>query len=198
MDFYYVKALHIIFVVTWFSGLFYIVRLFIYHTEAEKKEEPAKEILQTQYKLMEKRLWYIITWPSAILASFFAFWMLYKNPSYLQMSWMHVKLSFVLALYVYHWGCQRIYKQLQKNIIKHSSLKLRVWNEVATIILFAVVFLVVLQNAINWIWGVIGIVLVSVLLMLAVRLYKKIRAQKSWDKHEKKLIEEDKDLNNTP
>ncbi len=196
MDFYYVKALHIIFVVTWFSGLFYIVRLFIYHTEAEKKEEPAKEILQTQYQLMEKRLWYIITWPSAILASFFAFWMLYKNPSYLEMPWMHVKLSFVLALYAYHWGCQRIYKQLQKNVIKHSSLKLRIWNEIATIILFAVVFLVVLQNAINWIWGVIGIVLVSVLLMLAVRLYKKIRAKKSWDKHEKKLIEEDTDLNN--
>ena len=74
MDFLYVKALHIIFVVTWFAGLFYIPRLFIYQTEAENKLEPAKSILQTQYKLMTKRLWYIITWPSAILASFFAFW----------------------------------------------------------------------------------------------------------------------------
>ena len=93
MDFLYVKALHIIFVVTWFAGLFYIIRLFIYHIEAEKKLDPAKEILQTQYKLMSKRLWYIITWPSAILASFFAFWMLYQSPYYLSEPWMHVNLA---------------------------------------------------------------------------------------------------------
>lgn len=177
MDFLYVKALHIIFVVTWFAGLFYMVRLFIYHVEADKKEQPAKDILQTQYKLMEKRLWYIITWPSAVLASFFAFWMLYKNPVYLEMPWMHVKLAFVLALYFYHGACHSIYKQLQQNKIKYSALKLRLWNEVATILLFAIVFLVVLKNAINWIWGVVGILLVSVLLMLAVKMYKKIRAK---------------------
>jgi putative membrane protein len=193
MDFLYVKALHIIFVVTWFAGLFYIVRLFIYHAEAEKKEEPAKEILQTQYKLMEKRLWYIITWPSAVLASIFAFWMLIQNPIYLEMPWMHVKLSFVLALYFYHGKCHSMYKQLQRDEVKYNSLKLRIWNEVATIILFAVVFLVVLKNAINWIWGVVGIILVSVLLMMSVRLYKKIRAKKSWDKYEKTLIEKNKE-----
>jgi len=185
MDFLYLKALHIIFIVTWFAGLFYIVRLFIYHVEAEKKESPAKEILQTQYKLMEKRLWYIITWPSAILASVFAFWMLYKNPAYLEMSWMHVKLSFVLVLYCFHGICHRMYKQLQRDEIKYKALHLRIWNEVATIILFAVVFLVVLKNAINWIWGVIGIVLVSVILMLCIKLYKRIRQEKSWDKSEK-------------
>ena len=103
MDFLYIKALHIIFVVTWFAGLFYIIRLFIYHVEAENKLEPAKSILQTQYKLMSKRLWYIITWPSAILASVFAFWMLYESPYYLTEPWMHVKLAFVLALYFYHY-----------------------------------------------------------------------------------------------
>ena len=194
MDFLYVKALHIIFVVTWFAGLFYMVRLFIYHTEAEKKEEPAKEILQTQYKLMSKRLWYIITWPSAILASFFAFWMLWKNPIYLEQPWMLVKLSFVLLLYLYHFGCQKIFTQLQNNEIKYTSFKLRIWNEVATIILFAVVFLVTLKSAINWIWGVAGIVIVSILLMLSIRLYKKVRAKKSWDKLEDKIIEEDKKL----
>ena len=193
MDFLYLKSLHIIFVVTWFAGLFYIVRLFIYHAEAEKKEEPAKEILQTQYKLMEKRLWYIITWPSAILASIFAFWMLIDNPIYLEMPWMHVKLSFVLALYFYHGKCHSMYKQLQRDEVKYSSLKLRIWNEVATIILFAVVFLVVLKNAINWIWGVVGIILVSVLLMMSVRLYKKIRAKKSWDTYEKTLLEKNKE-----
>jgi putative membrane protein len=189
MDFLYIKALHIIFVVTWFAGLFYIIRLFIYHVEAEKKMAPAKEILQTQYKLMSKRLWYIITWPSAILASLFAFWMLYESPYYLSEPWMHVKLAFVLALYFYHYSCHRIYKQLQNDIIKYSAFKLRLWNEVATIILFAIVFLVTLKSAINWVWGVVGILLFGILLMLFIRLYKKIRAKKSWDKAEKKVLE---------
>ena len=189
MDFLYIKALHIIFVVTWFAGLFYIVRLFIYHAEADKKLPPAKEILQTQYKLMSKRLWHIITWPSAILASVFAFWMLYKNPAYLEMPWMHVKLSFVLALYFYHFACHKIYKQLQNDVVKYTAFKLRIWNEVATILLFAIVFLVVLKSAINWIWGVVGIMLFGVLLMMSIRLYKKVRAKKDWDTFEEELIE---------
>ena len=168
---------------------YFILSAYFYSVEAEKKEAPAKEILQTQYKLMSKRLWYIITWPSAILASFFAFWMLYKNPYYLEMPWMHIKLAFVLALYFYHYSCQRIYSQLQNNIVKYSALKLRIWNEVATIILFAVVFLVTLKSAINWIWGVVGILLFGILLMLAVRLYKKIREKKTWEKAEKQVLE---------
>ena len=189
MDFLYIKSLHIIFVVTWFAGLFYIVRLFIYQAEAEKKEEPAKKILQTQYKLMSKRLWYIITWPSAILASIFAFWMVYLSPYYLQEPWMLVKLAFVLALYFYHGLCQNIYSNLQKDIIKYSTFKLRILNEIPTIILFAVVFLVTLKSAINWIWGVIGIILFGILIMMSIKLYKKIREKKSWDKLEKKSTE---------
>nr|BFF38067.1 CopD family protein [Tenacibaculum mesophilum] len=195
MDFLYVKALHIIFVVTWFAGLFYIGRLFIYHVEAEKKDELAKSILQTQYKLMSKRLWYIITWPSLFLASFFAFWMLYKNPYYLKMPWMHVKLAFVLALYFYHGFCHKIYKELQRDEIKYTPNKLRIFNEIPTVILFAVVFLVVLKSAINWIWGVVGIILFGVLLMIGIRYYKKVRAKKSWDKYEQELMDEDEKLN---
>lgn len=181
MDFLNLKALHIIFVITWFAGLFYIVRLFIYHAEAELKTEPEKRILQTQYKLMSKRLWLIITWPSAIITSVFAFWMLYQNPLYLEMPWMHVKLGFVVLLYAYHLACHKIYTQLQNDIVKYSSKQLRIWNEVATIILFSIVFLVVLKNAVNWIYGVIGVVLFSVLLMLGVKLYKRIRAKNDWE-----------------
>jgi putative membrane protein len=192
MDFEYVKALHIIFIVTWFAGLFYIVRLFMYHVEAEKKIEPAKEILQTQYKLMSKRLWYIITWPSAVLASIFGFWLIVKNPYYLEMPWMHIKLSFVFALYFYHGFCQKVYKQLQNDIIKYTPVKLRIINEAPTIILFAVVFLVVLQNTINWIWGVVGIILFGVLLMLGIKLYKKIREKRSWEKSENTILKNDK------
>ncbi|MGY0407741.1 MAG: CopD family protein [Polaribacter sp.] len=193
MDFLYVKSLHIIFIVTWFAGLFYIVRLFIYQTEAETKLEPAKSILQTQYKLMSKRLWYIITWPSAILASFFGFWMLYKNPAFLYQPWMQIKLSFILALYFYQGFCQNIYTKLQKDIVKYSSFKLRIFNEVSTIILFAVVFLVELQGTPNWIWSVVGVILFGVLMLLGVKLYKRIREKKSWEKAEKEVLENNDD-----
>lgn len=188
MDFLYIKALHIIFVVTWFAGLFYIVRLFIYHVEAESKSQPDKKILQTQYKLMSKRLWYIITWPSAILASIFAFWMLYLNPYYIENTWMLVKLAFVLALYFYQGFCQKIYSDLQKDIIKYSAFTLRLFNEISTIILFAVVFLVSVKSAISWVWGVIGIVLFGLILMLSIKIYKRVREKRSWDKAEKEAL----------
>jgi putative membrane protein len=190
MDISYIKALHIIFVVSWFSGLFYIVRLFIYFAEADKKEEPAKKILQTQYKIMAKRLWYIIAWPSAILTSVFAFYMLIDDPSYLSNSWMYVKLSFVLALYFYHAGCHVIYQQQQKGIVKYSAIKLRIWNEAATILLFAIVFIVVLKNSLSWVWGVIGIILFGVLMMLGIKLYQKIREKRDWDNFEEELLED--------
>ena len=173
----YLKSLHLIFVITWFAGLFYIVRLFVYQIEASEKPSPEKEILQEQFKIMSYRLWYIITWPSAILASFFAFWMLYEVPSYLTMGWMQVKLCFVFALYFYHAGCQKIYTQQQNGIVKYNSFKLRIWNELATLLLFAIVFLVVLKNSISWVWGVVGILLFGALLMFAIKLYKEVRSK---------------------
>lgn len=179
MDYYnYLKSLHLIFVTTWFAGLFYIVRLFVYQIEAEEKPSPEKEILQKQYKIMTYRLWYIITWPSAILASIFAFWMLFFTDIgkvWLQMPWMHVKLGFVFLLYLYHGKCHQMYLQLQKGKIKHSSNFMRLWNEGATIILFAVVFLVILKNAVNWIYGVIGIFFFSITIMMGFKMYKRIR-----------------------
>ncbi len=171
----YIKSLHLIFVITWFAGLFYIVRLFVYQIEASEKTSPEKEILQKQYKIMTYRLWYIITWPSSILATIFAVWLLILNPVWLQMSWMHVKLGFVFALYLYQFKCQQIYTQLQRDEIKYSSNFMRLWNEGATIILFAVVFLVILKNAFNWVYGVFGIFLFSIIIMLGFKFYKRIR-----------------------
>ncbi|KAB7528789.1 CopD family protein [Flagellimonas olearia] len=171
----YIKSLHLIFVVTWFAGLFYIPRLFIYHIEAWQKPSPEREILTDQLKLMTKRLWYIITWPSAILCTLFAVWMLILMPSWLQQPWMHVKLGFVLLLFVYHLKCHQIFKQLQRDEVKYTSKFMRIWNEGATLILFAIVFLVILKSAFNWIYGVIGIVVLGILLMLGIRLYKRIR-----------------------
>ena len=181
MEYLYLKALHIIFITTWFAGLFYVIRLFIYYKEAEEKPEIEQKILLKQYKLMIKRLWFIITWPSAILATFFAIWLLILQPTWLEMSWMHIKLTFVAALFAYHWTCQLMYNQIEKGYLKYSSFALRIWNEVATIILFACVCLVVLKNSLGWVFGTLGIIGVSVLLMLGIKLYKNIRKKKNWD-----------------
>ena len=175
MHFLYAKSVHIIFVVTWFAGLFYSVRLFIYYAEAEKKADDVKTILQSQYKIMSKRLWYIITWPSALITAISAVYMLVQTPDVLKMPWLHMKLGFVGLLYLYHFKCHSIYKQLQNGALKYSSTKLRIWNEVATVLLFAIVFMVVLKNAVNWVYGVLGLLLLSFALMFAVKAYKKRR-----------------------
>ena len=171
----FIKALHLIFVITWFAGLFYIPRLFIYHIEAQAKESPEKEILSEQLKIMTRRLWYIITWPSAILSTVFALWLLVIIPSWIDQPWMQVKLAFVVLLFAYHFKTHVMFKELQRDEVKYSSNFMRIWNEGATLVLFAVTFLVILKNAINWIYGVVGIFVLVILLMLGIRLYKRIR-----------------------
>ena len=176
MEYYnYIKSLHLIFVITWFAGLFYIPRLFVYLIEASQKPSPEKEILGKQLKIMTKRLWYIITWPSAILATIFAVILLILQPVWLQQGWMHVKLAFVFLLFLYHFKCHLIFKELQNDIVKWTSNQMRLWNEGSTLILFSVVFLVILKNAVNWIFGVIGIFVLAILLMLGFKIYKRIR-----------------------
>jgi protoporphyrinogen IX oxidase len=174
MEYNTIKALHIIFIVTWFSGLFYIIRLFIYHTEAIEKNYSGNDILTTQFKLMEKRLWYGITWPSAILTLIFASWLLLLNPSWLKEGWMHIKLSFVFVLYLYHLYSHKLFLDIQKDKLTLSSGKLRIYNEAATIFLVAIIFLVVLKSQTDWIWGLGGLSVFAILLMLAIKLYKKL------------------------
>ena len=175
MYYNYIKALHLIFVITWFAGLFYIPRLFIYHTEASKKTKQEADILIRQLKIMSRRLWYIITWPSAILAIIFAIWLLILMPSWLLQSWMHLKLTFVALLIVYHLKTHRIFLKLQKNKIDYSEMFLRIWNEGATLLLFAIVFLAILKDGLHWIGGTLGILGLGVILFLGIRLYKKIK-----------------------
>ncbi|HET8839630.1 MAG TPA: CopD family protein [Flavobacteriaceae bacterium] len=176
MDYYdYIKALHLIFVITWFAGLFYIPRLFVYQIEASQKPSPEKEILGKQLKLMAKRLWFIITWPSAVLAIVFAFILLILVPEWLHQSWMHLKLGFVVLLIAYHLKCHQIFKQLQNNIVKWTSNQMRLWNEGSTIILFSVIFIVMLRDTLNWVFGLVGLLLLMVILMLGFKIYKRFR-----------------------
>ncbi len=172
------KSLHIIFVVAWFAGLFYIPRLFIYHTEAKEKEEPARQILTSQYKIMTKRLWYIITWPACVLAVGFGLWMIYLYPTYLSMTWMQVKLGFVAVLLVYHLSLHWLYIRLQSDLYPLSSTQLRFYNELATVLLFAIVFTAVYKNTSGWYYGVLGILSLGVILSLAIMLYKRARQKK--------------------
>ncbi len=171
----YIKALHLIFVITWFAGLFYMPRFFVYQIESFHKPSPDKEILGEQLKLMAKRLWFIITWPSAILATIFAIWLLILNPAWLNLNWMQIKLAFVVLLFLYHFKTHQIFKQLQIDDVRYTSKFMRIWNEGATIILFAIVFLAILKDSIGWVFGVVGLIVLAVLLMLGIKWYKKIR-----------------------
>ena len=175
--YFYIKALHIIFIVTWFAGMFYMPRLFIYNTEAQEKEAVEKSILQKQFTIMMTRLWYGITWPSAVLTLLFGPWtwlMLNALPQ-----WLLVKLVFVVFLYGYHFSLHRIYKQQVHGIFKYSSQQLRIWNEVATIFLVAIVMLATVKQGLSAVWGLGGLALFVILLMSAIKLYKNIRAKKA-------------------
>jgi protoporphyrinogen IX oxidase len=110
-----------------------------------------------------------------ILAIVFAIWLVVLRPFYLTDAWMQVKLGLVVLLIIYHIKCHLIFKQLQNDVVKHSSNFMRLFNEGATILLFAIVFLVILKNAVNWIYGVVGIVAFSVLIMLGYKFYKRLR-----------------------
>jgi putative membrane protein len=169
----YIKALHIIFIVTWFSGLFYMVRLFVYHTEANERPEPDKSILQQQFKKMIRLLWRGITWPSAILTLIFGPWMMILLGGI--PTWLAIKLCFVVGLYGYHFSLHAIYRQQMKGIFRFSSQQLRIWNEVATIFLVAIVMLAVVKQNMSWAWGLLGLLCFIVLLMSAIRVYKIIR-----------------------
>jgi len=172
-SYFYIKALHIIFVVTWFSGLFYIVRLFIYSVEANLKPEPERTILTKQLGIMQNRLWYIITWPSAILTLIFGgslWYMLGSLPT-----WLAVKLCFVLGLFLYHLSLHAIFKQQSKGIFKFTSQQLRMWNELATLFLIIIVMLAVVKQMLSVAWALAGLFAFAIVLMIAIKLYKKYR-----------------------
>ena len=169
----YIKALHIIFIVTWFSGMFYIVRLFIYNTEAGERTAVERDVLRMQFSVMIRRLWLGITWPSAVLTAVFGIWMwslLGATPS-----WLVIKLGFVAGLFLYHFSLHVLYKQQMRGVFKYSSQQLRLWNELATVFLVAIVMLVVVKQNMSVVWGLVGLAGLVILLMTAIRIYKLLR-----------------------
>ena len=140
------KTLHIVGVVVWFAGLFYLVRLFIYHREAEAFDPAVRNAFEQQYALMERRLANIITTPGMVVAVVCAIGLLSVNPAWLQQGWMHAKLAFVAALLAYHAFCYRLMGQLQRGACLWSGRQLRALNELPTLLLVVVVMLVVFKN----------------------------------------------------
>ncbi len=177
MEYTTYKALHIIFMVTWFAGLFYIVRLFIYHREAIDKQEPERSILMGQFRIMERRLWYAITWPSAVLCTGFGLYMIWCEPVILKFGYFHLKLLFVALLIAYQLLTHRVYLSFQNVTAskRWSSMALRFYNEFPTVVLIAVVFLIIRKDSLSWLSGLLGIIGVAVLLTLAIKWYQRVR-----------------------
>lgn len=147
------KALHIIFVVTWFAALFYIVRLFIYSTEAdEHSDSTVRGALLAQFAVMQRRLWFGIGWPSAILTLFFGGSLVFHYLFVFSIAlpaWLLTKFTLLVPLFAYHLACHWIYRQQSVHQFRFSSFQLRIWNEVATVFLFAIVFVAVLREQLS-------------------------------------------------
>ncbi len=169
------KSLHIIGVIVWFSGLFYLVRLFIYHEESKNLEEKLKMAFDDQYSLMEKRLANIITTPGMVLAVTMAICMIIVQPQWIYQTWLQIKIIFVICLLIYHFFCYRIMNAIQKGTSKISGRQLRLINELPTLLLFIIVLLAIFKNNFptsSATWSVVGLI---IFMLISIQLYSKIR-----------------------
>tara|TARA_B110000908_G_scaffold163948_1_gene211206 strand:- start:136 stop:663 length:528 start_codon:yes stop_codon:yes gene_type:complete len=169
----YIKALHIIFIVTWFSAIFYLVRLFVYNREAQDKQVLEKQILSKQFNIMIQRLLFGIAWPSAILTLILGITLLYLYNSF--PVWLFIKMGFVFILFMYQLSLHKIYTNQKKSLFKYSSTQLRLWNEVPTILLFAIIFLVVVKQGISLVYGFLGLITLASFIMAGIKIYKNFR-----------------------
>lgn len=135
----WLKAFHIIAMVAWFAGLFYLPRLFVYHAQA------TDAVSITRFKIMERRLYYAITWPAAVLTTVLGLLLLMLSPYYLKAGWMHVKLTLVVLLWVYHLGCGHFLKQFSQDKNGRDAKFYRYYNEAPTLLLIAIVIMVVVR-----------------------------------------------------
>ncbi|MEG3439551.1 protoporphyrinogen oxidase HemJ [Pannus brasiliensis CCIBt3594] len=175
MAYYWFKAFHLIGVVVWFAGLFYLVRLFVYHAEAAEQPEPARSILKAQYEIMEKRLYNIITTPGMVVTVAMAIGLISTEPEVLKSGWLHIKLSFVALLLIYHFYCGRIMKQLEKNECKWTGQQFRALNEAPTLLLVVIVLLAIFKSQLPLDLTTWLIVALVIFMVAAIQLYAKKR-----------------------
>lgn len=166
----YVKAIHILFIVTWFAGLFYLPRLFVYLLEAQENDSDTKEAFTTQYLLMSRRLLFGIMWPSAIITLVLGSWLWYLQGQ--TPTWLIYKLCFVAALYAYHFSLHYLYRRFSKGSFAFTSQYMRIYNEASTVFAVAIILLVVVKEAISLVYGIAGLVIFIGLLLAAIHWYK--------------------------
>ena len=136
----WVKSFHIIFMVTWFAGLFYLPRLFVYHASAED------EISNERFKIMERKLFWGIATPGGIITIILGFWLIsYFGTSVLSTLWMQLKLACVAALVIYHLVCGKLLFNFKNDNNKHSHVWYRWFNELPVLLLIAIILLVELK-----------------------------------------------------
>lgn len=177
MAYFWFRAFHLIGIVVWFAGLFYLVRLYVYHAEANEQPEPAQTILKQQYQIMEKRLYHLITTPGMVLTVAMAIALLFTEPEVLKDTWLQIKLTFVAVLIGYHFYCGRLLKQLATNQCNWTGQQFRALNEGPTVLLVAIVLLAVFKNNLPFdaaFWSILGLI---VAMAATIQLYAKKRKQ---------------------
>ena len=172
----YLKAIHIIFIVTWFAALFYMPRLFVYDIEAREKESVEKDILLKQFRIMQRRLWLGIATPSMLITMVLGTWLSIELGLNFSVQWFTWKVILVVLLIVYHIACHKTMIDLANNKVAFTSQGMRMFNEIATIFLFGIVFLVVFKNTVSLAYGLGGLLGLILVLTLAIKIYKQLRS----------------------
>ncbi|BAU43625.1 protoporphyrinogen oxidase HemJ [Leptolyngbya sp. O-77] len=175
MNYFWFKAFHIVGIVAWFAGLFYLPRLFVYHAEAYEQPEPAQSILKNQYQIMEKRLYSIIMTPAMLLTVVMAIALITTEPEVLKEPWLHAKLALVVLLIGYHHYCKRLMKKLAADECKMTSQQFRWFNEIPTILFILVVMLAVFKNNLPTDIAAYGVVAMLIAFAAAIQLYARKR-----------------------
>jgi putative membrane protein len=171
----YLKSLHIIGFVAWFAGLFYLVRMFVYHAEAADKPESLRDDWKKQYSAMQWRVYKIICNPAMMITWICGILMLVNTPAFLEQGWLQTKLVLLVLLTAYHLYCKGIIKKQEADKNTYSSFQFRLLNELPTLFLVAIVLLAVVKDLLNFVFLFLGILAFGFTLFLSAKAYKKFR-----------------------
>lgn len=175
------KTIHIIGFTAWFAGLFYLVRIFVYHAESKDKPQPDRDILIDQFTIMENRVYKIICNPGMMITWTCGIGMIYLyGMDWFKLNyWLHIKLVLLILLTVYHLYNKKLMQRLQDGSCTWTSYKFRMWNEVPTLFLVAIVVLAVFRNGTDWVKAFVSIFAFGIVIFLLTKWYKKLRESKS-------------------
>ena len=163
------KSLHLIGMVSWMAGVFYLVRIMVNHAEALAGNPEQRDHFAAQYSKMEWKAWRVIITPAIVITWSFGSAMLFLQPTWLQQPWMHAKLLLLVVFTIYSWYCKKHISLLENRRSPWNHVHYRAMNEVPTIILVGIIFLAVFKQNINWIYLATGLLLFSGLIFFAVK-----------------------------